>query len=496
MSIRLGGAHAAREEKPLLAPHRVAGALYVVAMFMTVMDQTIVNVALPSIARDFEISAAASAGAVVAYLVSMAVFIPAAGWIGDRLGTERALLLALTLFTTASVACALAPGNTWLVACRAVQGVGGGLAVPAATTMLYRAFPPGQRARVSWVVSMPIWLAPAAGPVLGGLLVEQLSWRWAFLLNAPIGLVAIAAGAVLLRHPGRTPAGPFDATGFVLAGAGFAGVVHAVSVAPSHGWGSALVLVTGVGGAAAIGVLVVHELRHPAPLIDLRLLADRLFRASNLTNAFGYGAFIAVVFLVPVYVQVALGGSPLDSGLVTAPEALAGVAISPVVGRLYPVVGPRRLAAGGLVLTALAAVLLARTGAGTSLWTLRALMALMGVGFTAMYISIQAASFTTISDGQTGHASSLFNAQRQLSAALGVALVASILGAAAPLATGAASGAAIVPAFHTAFLVAAGLLAVGAGLALRIRDDDARSTIVSRHAPAAAPAASTAAAGG
>jgi hypothetical protein len=127
-------------------------------------------------------------------------------------------------------------------------------------------------------------------------------------------------------------------------------------------------------------------------------------------------------------------------------------------------------------------------------------MLLTGVGFTAMYISIQAASFTTISDRQTGHASSLFNAQRQLSAALGVAVVASILGAAAPLATGAASGAAsgaaIVPAFHTAFLVAAGLLAVGAALALRIRDDDARSTIVSRHAAAPAPAGSTAAVGG
>ncbi|MEA2385724.1 MAG: hypothetical protein QOH72_5695 [Solirubrobacteraceae bacterium] len=484
MSITLA-APASRPEEKLVPPPRVAGALYVVAMFMTIMDQTILNVALPAIGSTFGVSASAGAAVVVGYLVSLAVVIPSAGWIGDRIGARRALLLALAVFTAASAACGFAATYGQLVAFRVVQGAGGGLAIPVATALLYRALAPERRARASAALSAPVWVAPALGPVLGGLLVEQLSWRWTFLINVPIGVAAIVAGAVFLRDDAARATVPFDGLGFLLAGVGFAGVLFAVSVAPERGWGDPAIVAAGVGGVAAVAALVRRQLLREHPLIDVRLLADRLFRATNVTHAFGYGAFIAVVFLVPLYVQVGLGHTALESGLTTLPEAVAGVLFSPVVSRLYPVVGPRRLAAGGLAGTAIAAALFVLTGASSSLWQIRGLMVFTGATFTATYIAIQVSSFATITDRQTGHASSLFSVQRQLSAALGVAVAGAVLGATAPLAATTTARAATVPGFHRAFLVAAGLSLVAALMALRIRDDDAAGTMTRRARPAA-----------
>ncbi|HEX3947998.1 MAG TPA: MFS transporter, partial [Acidimicrobiales bacterium] len=156
----------------------VVGVVYVVAMFTTILDSTVVNVALPSMARDFHVHTASIEWVVTGYLLSLAVFIPASGWIGDRVGTKRIFLLALLLFTVASALCGLASSLGELVAFRILQGVGGGMLMPVGTAMLYRAFPPAQRARANAILIVPTVVAPAAGPVLGGLLVDTLSWRW------------------------------------------------------------------------------------------------------------------------------------------------------------------------------------------------------------------------------------------------------------------------------------------------------------------------------
>jgi EmrB/QacA subfamily drug resistance transporter len=196
------------------------GIVFVSAMFMNIMDITIVNVALPTIGRDFHISPTAVDGIVIAYLVSLAVFIPASGWLGDRFGGKRVLISAIVVFTVGSVLCGLAQNMSELVLFRVIQGAGGGMLAPVGMAMLYRVFPPAERVRASSILTVGTTLAPAIGPVLGGLLVTDLSWRWVFFVNLPIGIAAVTFGALCLERSAPQEAGVFDIPGFVLGGAG------------------------------------------------------------------------------------------------------------------------------------------------------------------------------------------------------------------------------------------------------------------------------------
>src|ERR1017187_1330491 len=252
-----------------LTPEQIVGTVYVTAMFMSIMDATIVNVALPAFARDFHVSAPSTDGVVVGYLVSLAVWIPASGWIGDRIGTKRTFLFALGLFTAASIACGLSQSVLQLVISRVVQGVGGGMLTPVGTAMLFRAFPPARRARAARILVIPTVMAPALGPIIGGALVDNLSWRWVFFVNVPIGLAAFAFGLFALSEHRERAREPFDVWGFVLAASGFGLLLYALSEAASDGWTSLLlILSTGIVGAVLVVTLVLVELRLAAPMID------------------------------------------------------------------------------------------------------------------------------------------------------------------------------------------------------------------------------------
>src|SRR2546429_8193766 len=225
-----------------LNPKVSVSIVFVAAMFMSIMDGTIVNVALPSIGRQLGIPSVLLDAVVVAYLVSLAVVMPASGWLGDRWGTKRIFLLALTLFTVSSALCGLASSYAMLILFRVLQGAAGGALTPVGTAMLYRTFPPSQRVQVSRVLIFATILAPAIGPVLGGLLVTQLSWRWVFYVNVPIGIVACLFGLIFLNdHKEATP-GRFDLAGFLLGGIGLALVMYALSEGPSSGWTSVNIL--------------------------------------------------------------------------------------------------------------------------------------------------------------------------------------------------------------------------------------------------------------
>src|SRR5947209_19522136 len=256
--------------------------VFVAAMFMSIMDGTIVNVALPSLGRQLGIPSTSIDAVVVAYLVSLAIVIPASGWLGDRWGTKRIFLLALVLFTAASALCGLAANFALLVLFRFLQGAAGGALAPVGTAMLYRTFPPAQRVRVSSILIIPTVIAPASGPVLGGLLVDQLSWRWVFFVNVPIGIAACLFGLAFLHEHREPTAGRFDLPGFLLAGFGLALALYALSEGPTRGWSSPTILGSALAGLLLLGVFVVVELRRREPLLDLRLLSNRLFCITNL----------------------------------------------------------------------------------------------------------------------------------------------------------------------------------------------------------------------
>jgi EmrB/QacA subfamily drug resistance transporter len=469
--------------------------VFVAAMFMNIMDITIVNVALPAIGHQFGVSEAALDSVAVGYLVSLAVFIPAAGWIGDRFGTKRVLLLAIAIFTTASVLCGLADSLTQLVFFRVLQGVGGGMLTPVGMAMLFRTFPPEERVRASSILIVPTAVAPALGPVLGGLLVTDLSWRWVFFVNLPIGILAFAFGWLFLEEHRQPHPGRFDLLGFLLSGIGFALVMFGISEGPNRGWSSPQILVSMVVGVILLAWLISAELRTTSPLLQLRLFGNRLFRSTSVVITIAAAAFLGVLFVAPLFFQIGLGLSALQSGLNTFPEAIGVMVGSQIASRLlYRRIGPRRLIAVGLVGVAVAMALMSLIGLDTDLWWMRVLMFAMGLAMGQVIMSTQAASFATVSGADTGYASSLFNSGRQLGSALGVALLATVLAAVGTTKVVDGRHVANVAAYHAGFLVAAAVALIGSALALTIHDVDAaatmaRGTQVSREEPGLAEVA-------
>jgi EmrB/QacA subfamily drug resistance transporter len=461
----------------------VVAVVYICGMVMNSLDSTIVNVALATLGREFDVTPASIESVVIAYLVSLAVFIPASGWLGDRFGTKRIFLIALAIFTIASAGCGLAGSLRQLVLFRIVQGAGGGLLTPVGMAMLYRTFPPQERMAVSRILMFALIIGPASGPIIGGLLIEQLSWRWAFYVNVPVGLAALLFGLLFLREHREVAPGRFDIPGFALAGGGFGLVMYALSEGPSHGWRAPEIAGCGVAGALLLALFVVVELRSAAPMVQLRLLGNRLFRTTLLVSLSASAGFVGVLFLVPLFLQEARGASPLASGLTTFPEAIGVVLSTQIVARLYPRVGPRRLMAGGLVVVATGIGLLCLVSLDSSPWLVRGLMFLIGVGMAYVFLPNQAASLATISHEATGRASTLFSVQRQLGAAVGVAILSSVLGAIGPLRVNDLG--ATVPnlsAYRAAFLAAAGFATIGAMIALAIPDRDAAITMQPRAA--------------
>ena len=457
------------------------GVVFVSAMFMNIMDITIVNVALPTIGRDFQIPPTAVDGVVIAYLVSLAVFIPASGWLGDRFGGKRVLLTSIVVFTVGSVLCGLAQNMTELVLFRVVQGAGGGMMAPVGMAMLYRVFPPAERVRAASIITLGTTLAPAVGPVLGGFLVTNFSWRWVFFVNLPIGIVAVAFGWLFLERTGTVDAGRFDLPGFVLGGAGLGLLMFGISEGPLHSWSSPVVVTTCITGAALLGVFVAVELRTTRPMVDLRLLSGRLFRSTNIVMFLAAAAFLGMLYLIPLYFQDARGMTALQSGLSTFPEAIGVMIGAQLASRLiYPRIGPRRHITGGLLGLVLCMLVLTQITVTTNLWLIRGLMFVLGFMMAQVMVPNQAASFAMITPDSMGRASTFFNTMRQVGSATGVAVLSTVL---IGVGSAQASGGPVTPdmtAYHLAFLAAALFALAGAAFSLTIHDSDAAETIVRR----------------
>lgn len=464
---------------PKLNQKVVVAVVYVSAMLLNTLDTTIINIALSTLAREFDVSPASIESVVIAYLVSLAVFIPVSGWVGDRFGMKRTFMVALTIFTVASLISGFAQSLPQLILFRVLQGAGGGMLTPVGMAMLYRTFPPQERIGVGRILMFATILGPALGPIIGGVILENWPWPWIFFVKVPIGLAALIFGVLFLEEQQEEDAGGFDFAGFLLGGAGFAMLMYALSEGPQRGWGSPFILGTLTAGIVSLVAFVTIELRRREPMIQLRLFQNRLFRTTLVVSFFGSAAFIGVLYLVPLFLQEALQLTPFEAGITTAPEAIGVVASTQVVARIYPRVGPRRLMSFGLSGVAVSILLMSFMQLDTSIWVFRLLMFALGASMACLFLPNQAASLATISRRDTGRATTLTNVQRQLGSALGVALLSTVLSAVGAVVTlDDGSTEPNLTAYRAAFVAAAVIAVVGAVIAQRVPDEDAANTMV------------------
>jgi EmrB/QacA subfamily drug resistance transporter len=463
----------------------------VFGLFMDLLDSSIVNVAAPTLAKDFNASTTTIEWVITGYLLSLAVFIPVSGWAGDRFGTKRTFMFALAVFTASSFLCAMSWSVGSLIAFRVLQGVGGGMLTPVGTAMVFRAFPPSERSKASGFMVIPTTVAPASGPIVGGFLVEYVNWQWIFLVNVPVGILGLIVAWRFLKEEKQPSPGKFDPRGFVLAATGMACIQYALAEVGSRGFGDSRVLLFLAAGIAVLVAFVRVELRTAEPMIDVRLFKNRLFRQCTTTQFVAMIGFSGALFLLPFLLQRERGLSPFESGLTTFPMAIGVMLVAQPTSRLYRSIGPRRLIAIGLVLATASCAILAFIDLGTSLWYIRGVMLIRGFGFGMMLVPMQAATFATVKQTDAGRASSLFSVSRMLGQSMGVGVAATVLSNRITAHGGIpAAHLQHLPqavqdgtllAYHDAFLVAAVLTLFGVAMALMIRDSDAAPSMKPRR---------------
>jgi len=396
-------------------------------LFMVMLDNTIVNVAIPSIQRDLGAGVAGLQLVLDAYVLVFASLLLTAGSLGDRFGRRRVFRAGLVVFTASSALCGLAPSLAALVGGRALQAVGGAALLPTTLAIVAATFPdPRERVQAIGLWSGVSAMALAAGPVLGGLLTDALGWRWVFYVNVPVGVVAfLVAGRVIAESRNPVPR-PLDLPGLVLGGVGLGAVTFALIEGNQRGWGSPAILVLLAFGVAALAGFVAVEARRREPMLAMHLFRDRAFSSANAVALVVGFALLGFVFFNTLYFQAVQGWSPFQAGLRTLPNTLAVVVTAPLAGRLAGRYGYRLPVVAGLLLGAAALLLLTGIQVGTPYGALWWKLCMLGAGFGLAISPAVAAAVAAMPGGQAGVAAAVANTSRQVGGALGIAVLGAV----------------------------------------------------------------------
>ena len=402
-------------------------------IFMATLDTTAMNVAFPVLREQFGATLHTAQWVVSIYVLAVGITTPVAGFAADRYGIKRVYTTGLGVFVVGSLLAGTAPTLGVLIAARALKGVGAGLALPCGLALLFRGFTKEELGFALGVFGVALLFAPALGPVLAGVLIDHGHWRWIFFINVPIGLLGIALSKRFLREQ-RSPELPmWDGWGFVLAAVGFGAALYATSIVTELGWRD-----PGVIGAFTLGAIaliafgVVELFRARNPLFDLRLFRGRTFALATIIGYVTVIGFFGAEFLLPLYLQALRGRSALEAGMVLLPLALGAGLTMPIAGKLYDWIGPRLLVVVGFALLSYNTWSLAHLSANTSLRFLVLITAVRGFALGMTVQTPFTAAMAVVPHDAVPRASSLVTATRNLTQAVGVALLATLLGSALP----------------------------------------------------------------
>src|SRR5215203_3525633 len=395
-------------------------------LFMVVLDNLVVSTALPVIRTDLDASLEELEWTVNAYTLTFAVLLLTGAALGDRFGRRRVFAAGLTLFTAASAAAALAPSMDALIAARAIQGIGGAIVTPLTLTILSDAFPKEKRGLALGAWSGIAGLAVASGPLVGGAVVDGISWQWIFWLNVPIGILLAPLAFGLLRES-YGPGGRLDLPGLALVSAGLLGLVWGLVNGNGDGWASPQIVTALTFGGMLVLAFVVWELRAPAPMLPMRFFRDRAFAAANSASLLMYFGMFGSIFLLAQFLQTVQGYSPLEAGLRVLPWTAMPMVVAPIAGALSDRIGGRPFLAGGLALQAIGLAWIAAVSeADVAYSSLIGPFIVSGIGMGMFFAPVANIVLTAVGTRDEGKASGASNAIREVGGVFGVAVLASI----------------------------------------------------------------------
>ncbi len=398
------------------------------ALFMIMLDNTVVNVALPSIQKDLGIGISELEWVVTAYALSFAVFLLSGGKLADRYGRRRIFLIGLTVFTLSSLACGLAAGAGLLIGARVVQGVGAALMMPATLSIISAVFPPRERGAAIGIWAGVSAMALAIGPLVGGVLAEKANWNWIFFINVPVGILGIIAGLILIPES-RDESGEqrLDIPGLATSGIAVFALTYALIEANTYGWTSARILGLFALFAISLIAFIALELRQRAPMLDLSLFKNSTFAGANTVALMVSLAMFGVFFFISLFMQNILGYSAIKAGATFLPMTILIIIVAPVAGMLSDKLGSRWLMAGGMLLVAGSLVSFAQLNTTSDFWDILPGLLIGGVGMALTMSPMTSAALSAVRVDKAGVASGVLNTFRQVGGSLGIAVGGAIL---------------------------------------------------------------------
>ncbi len=406
-----------------LAPILVA----LIGAFMSILDTSIVNIAIPTIMGVFNAGTTDAQWVVTAYLLALGVVVPLSGWLGDRFGFKRLYIFSMAIFVLGSLLCTMSWSLTSLITARVIQALGGGLLMPTTMSMVFRMVPRDKFGAAMGIFGLSLLVAPAIGPTLGGYLVEYVDWRWIFTINLPIGVVGILLSIAILPDFGTKKVGRLDIGGALTAAGGLFALLLALSKGSDWGWHSEGVIILFYLSFALLALFAYIELTSKDPLLDLRVFKYPAFTFANLTIVITTIGMYAGLFYIPLFLQTIRGLGALQTGLLMMPGALASAVTMPIVGRLYDKIGPRVLVIFGLMLLALLTFDFHYINLQTSWGTITLWVVLRGLVMAFANMPAQTSALADIPEELIGRASAMTNIITRVSSSFGIAILTTIL---------------------------------------------------------------------